>query len=257
MKFTSPALRLRISHLALFFLFPVLFSPETSQAEGFRIEFKGVPFTIYKVDLSREALALHARDSKGTSIRNAGDLSDYLARESKVLKFATNAGIFSKTFIPLGLHIEDSKLLVPLNLGSGTGNFYLKPNGIFYLKGATASVIPSDRYDAKLEPDFATQSGPLLLVNGSVNELFDPKSNNKLIRSGVGVDEASTVYFAISDRVVSFFDFALLFREELKCRSALYLDGVISRMYVADLNRKETDGNFAALFSVVDRAATR
>jgi uncharacterized protein YigE (DUF2233 family) len=55
----------------------------------------------------------------------------------------------------------------------------------------------------------------------------------------------------ISNTPVNLYDFAILFRDYLTCDNALYLDGVISKVYVPKLNRVEEEGNFAALFGVI------
>ena len=44
-------------------------------------------------------------------------------------------------------------------------------------------------------------------------------------RNGVGLRDAHTVVFAISEDEVSFGAFARLFRDTLKCPNALFLDG--------------------------------
>jgi uncharacterized protein YigE (DUF2233 family) len=98
---------------------------------------------------------------------------------------------------------------------------------------------------------FATQSGPLLLMNRKIHPAFSKNSLNKLIRNGIGISSAHQVVIAISNAPVTLYEFALLFRDYLKCDNALYLDGVISKMYVHKLNRIETQGNFAALFGVI------
>jgi uncharacterized protein YigE (DUF2233 family) len=52
-----------------------------------------------------------------------------------------------------------------------------------------------------------------------------------------------TAYFAISERPVTFHQFARLFRDRLKTPDALYLDGNVSRLYAPDLGRD--DAGFA------------
>ncbi len=212
--------------------------------------FNGVSFTYYQIDLESTKLVLLSKDDNGVRLRNAGELELRAKRSGKSLKFATNSGIFDSRFNSLGLHVEAGKQITSLNTGEGDGNFYLKPNGVFYVKGSQASVVPTEKFDNGLTVDYATQSGPLLLDQGIINSKFNPNSVNKLIRSGVGVKLGSIVIFAISDDPVTFYEFATFFRDHLKCRSALYLDGVISKMYAADLNRLQKSGDFAAMFVV-------
>jgi uncharacterized protein YigE (DUF2233 family) len=234
----------------------VLCSPSAGAAQGFVINFKEHAYTIYQVNLERDKLELVSRSEDGTRIRNPGTLESIAARTGKRLKFATNSGIFDTSFSPLGLYIEAGRQIAPLNTRDGTGNFYIKPNGVFYVKGDQASVLATEKYDSKIAPDLASQSGPLLVDDGTINPIFNQYSANELVRSGVGVETPSKVLFAISNEPVTFYEFAALFKEQLKCRSALYLDGVISVMYVADLDRRQTSGNFAAMFAVFEKAGT-
>lgn len=45
--------------------------------------------------------------------------------------------------------------------------------------------------------------------------------------------------FAISEGGVTFHEFARLFRDRFKCANALFLDGSISALYSAQLNRND------------------
>jgi uncharacterized protein YigE (DUF2233 family) len=79
---------------------------------------------------------------------------------------------------------------------------------------------------------YATQSGPILLINGVVNPLFQPQSDSRKIRNGVGVINPNQVVLIMSETPVNFFEFAQIFAR-LSCRQALYLDGSISSLYEA------------------------
>ncbi len=228
---------------------------DSCRAEGISKIFEGKSYAVYRVDLERQQLELWSRDNTGARLRNAGEIKAFAAALSKRLIFATNAGIFDQWFTPLGLYVEKRREVVPLNTKSGPGNFYLKPNGVFALHGREGFILGTDAYNAGLNLDYATQSGPLLVIAGSINSAFDPNSKNRLVRSGVGVRGKSEVLFAISNEPVSFYEFAALFRDGLGCRSALYLDGVISGMYALDLQREQTSGDFAAMFTVFDEPA--
>jgi uncharacterized protein YigE (DUF2233 family) len=45
--------------------------------------------------------------------------------------------------------------------------------------------------------------------------------------------------FVISETPVTFYEFALLFRDPLKCQDALYLDGNVSSLFAASLGRND------------------
>ena len=162
-------------------------------------------------------------------------LKTILEKGGHTVDMVMNAGIYTNAPAPEGLHVEGGKELVPLNTNDGAGNFYLKPNGVFFIdEDDRARVVSTDDYQKlKAVPRLATQSGPLLLKGGKIHPKFNKASTNKLIRNGVGVDIVGRICFAsvtrTNDNVTSFFDFAEFFRS-LGCEEALYLDGTISQM---------------------------
>ena len=85
--------------------------------------------------------------------------------------------------------------------------------------------------EKKIDARLATQSGPMLVIGGAINPNFDAESDSLKWRSGVCAKTAQRVIFAVSEAPVTFHAFARLFRDELGCRDALYLDGTLSRIY--------------------------
>jgi uncharacterized protein YigE (DUF2233 family) len=239
--------------LSIFFSSLILL-PAVCFSEGRNDTYKGIRLTSYRLNLNEQVLQLISKDENQKRVINASKLLEKVEKESASLLFATNAGIFDRSFKPLGLHIEDGKEIVPLNTSSGSGNFYLQPNGVFYVQGKAGYVVQTRDFKSNSEISVASQSGPLLLLNGKVNSLFTDGSSNKVIRSGVGVKDKSEAIFVISDDPINFYDFASYFKDKLNCSSALYLDGAISSMYVADLERTNRSGNFAAMFAVFSTA---
>ncbi|MCB2413051.1 phosphodiester glycosidase family protein [Demequina sp. TTPB684] len=160
-------------------------------------------------------------------------LADVLAADPDIA-VATNAGIFTPVFAPGGLLVSDGVTLVDLNLADGGGNFHLKPNAVFQIADdGTAAVVESSQYTGE-GVRHATQSGPALLLDGQVHPEFREGSTNLAFRSGVGVSpDGATVYLALSWTLTNLHDFATLFRDQLGCEDALYLDGQISRLWVA------------------------
>ena len=148
----------------------------------------------------------------------------------------TNAGIFEPGFTPTGLLVSGGTELRPLELREGEGNFYLQPNGVFTLSNGTAAVREAGEYDGGGVRD-ATQSGPLLVRDGQLHPRFNRASETRALRSGVGV-RGRMVVLAISRDDVNLWTFASLFRDELKCPAALYVDGVISALWAADAGRE-------------------
>ena len=161
-----------------------------------------------------------------------------LAEQGLDLVFAMNAGMYHPDLSPVGLYIEEGREISRIVTSDGPGNFGLLPNGVFCI-GPRFAVIESRAFD-KTRPDcrFATQSGPMLVIDGALHPRFKPASTSLNIRNGVGVRaDGRTAWFALSDQPVNFASFARLFRDALGTPNALYLDGSISRLYAQDLGR--------------------
>lgn len=219
------------------------------------VTFRGQGFLVRSVDPRKEDLRLFWKDDQGNLLHDFAGLEKYAAAMGEKLLFAANAGMFEPDFKPVGLLVQDGNEVSPLNLNDGTGNFYMKPNGVFVLnEKREAFVVESSTYTVLLTPvTWATQSGPLLVHGGDISPDFIADSKNEFVRSGIGVRKDGTVIFAISRSPVNFYDFASLFLMKLKCPSALYLDGHISAFYVP--GRKDTvPHSFGPMFGLVEKA---
>ncbi len=195
------------------------------------------------------------KDDDGNFLHDFVGVEKYLASKGERLIFAANAGMFEPDSKPVGLLTQAGNEVSPLNLNDGTGNFYMKPNGVFLINEKhEARVVESSEYSALLSPAiWATQSGPLLVHGGNINPDFEAYSKNQAVRSGVGVRKDGTIVFAISHLQVNFYTFASLFLERFKCTNALYLDGTISSFYVP--GTKETvPHSFGPMIGVVEKA---
>lgn len=102
---------------------------------------------------------------------------------------------------------------------------------------------------------YATQSGPMLVIDGDIHPRFLPESDSLKRRNGVGVTEDGDVIFVLADSPVRFYDFATYFRDELKTPNALYLDGTISRLYAPELERNDPGVAMGPIVGVVAPAA--
>jgi uncharacterized protein YigE (DUF2233 family) len=202
------------------------------------LTFDGQIYRVVRLDLAREPLSLHWRDPQsGQPFASIETLREWGEAHGKRLLFATNAGIYDKQFAPLGLYVEDGKTVIPLNLSHGnpaSGNFSLLPNGVFAVyPDGHAAVRTSSDFKADGKPAlWATQSGPMLLIDGKLNEQFVDDSDSLKWRSGVCMKTPTQAVFAVSEAPVNFHSFGRLFRDQLGCRDALYLDGTISQLYV-------------------------
>ena len=110
---------------------------------------------------------------------------------------------------------------------------------------------------AKARPQcrIATQSGPMLVIDGDLHPRFLVDSDSRYVRNGVGVSpDGQTAWFAISDRAVTFHEFGRLFRDGLGVRDALYFDGSISRLYAPGMNRADFGRSLGPIIGLVDSA---
>ncbi len=213
-------------------------TPTAQALDSGELAFEGQNYRIVQLDLKREQLGLHWRDPQsGEPFGSIETLRQWGEARGQRLLFATNAGIYDHKFAPLGLYVENGKTVVPLNLAHGnpaSGNFSLLPNGVFAIyPDGHAAVRTSAAFKAEGKPaQWATQSGPMLLIDGKLNEQFVDDSSSLKWRSGVCVKTSREVVFAVSEAPVNFHTFGRLFRDRLGCRDALYLDGSISQLYV-------------------------
>lgn len=205
------------------------------------IEFEGAPFVACTVDSQRNAIRLHLDDASG---RPYGSLAAF-ARSGPPVIFAMNAGMYLEDLKPQGLYIEQGRTISQLDTGAGDGNFHLLPNGVFAVSNSGSSrVVPSQAVVSYEDMAFATQSGPMLVIDGALHPAFGENGTSRYIRNGVGVRDDGMVVFAISRAVVSFGRFARLFRDALDCPNALYLDGFVSAL--ADDNGVIIGGSYPA-----------
>ncbi len=218
------------------------------------IAFHGQTFFVRTIDPRKEDLRLFWNDDQGNLLRDFASLDKFVNAKGGHLVFAANAGMFQPDSKPVGLLVQEGVEQSPLNLNDGTGNFSMKPNGVFLINEKhEARVIESSTYAALLTPvSWATQSGPLLVFGGNIHPNFIAGSKNVNLRSGVGVRKDGTIIFAISRGQINFYDFASLFLACLKCPNALYLDGVISAFYVPGM-KDPVPHSFGPMFGLVEK----
>jgi uncharacterized protein YigE (DUF2233 family) len=92
-------------------------------------------------------------------------------------------------------------------------------------------VVTSRNYETADDIAYATQSGPMLVIDGELHPRFEADGRSRHIRNGVGISPKGDPIFVISDEPVSFGKLARLFRDELHCRNALYFDGSVSSLW--------------------------
>ncbi len=218
---------LLIASFAILFLANCNYLNQNNLEKKQKVELENKSYFAYSCDPKVEnvELAIYLKDS----IHN---ITDLVAKKND-LQFAMNGGIFEPDWHTTGLLIKNSEIIDSLNNRNGSGNYYLKPNAVFELKyNGIAKIVESSTYEYKLnETKLAIQSGPALVLENAIHPAFNEGSNNKRIRNGIGIDDVGHLHFILTKDEINLFDFASIFKNDFKCKNALYLDGVISEMY--------------------------
>lgn len=212
-------------------------------------------YTVVRIDTTQQQLALYLNDEAGKPFRSFALLDQWLLARGQRLAFAMNAGMYHADMSPVGLLVQDGVEHVPLNLDKGKGNFFLKPNGVFLVTGSGPQVVEASQYAARSKGvRIATQSGPMLVIDGAIHPAFDPDSVSRYIRNGVGVVGKQAI-FVISNHPVTLHAFATYFRDSLGCKDALYLDGSISSLYSPALGRHDVRAPLGPIIAVTGPAS--
>jgi uncharacterized protein YigE (DUF2233 family) len=224
---------------------PVVFQMTLNPAHAFAVDcspfdFRGIQATVCRVDTRTQRLRMFHLDEKNRPLKYFSGVNRHLQAAHEQLVFAMNAGMYHSDFSPVGLLVSDGQERRPINLESADGNFFLKPNGVFLVGDSGARVVESSAYALLNEKVLlATQSGPLLVLDGALHPAFREDSTSRHIRNGVGVLSRHEVVFAISEQPVTFYEFAQLFRNGLGCKDALFLDASVSSLLAKNLERSD------------------
>jgi uncharacterized protein YigE (DUF2233 family) len=214
--------------------------------------FAGAKFTVCAFDPRHDDIRLFLSGADGKPYGSLAALAAALKARGERLIFAMKAGMFKEDQSPVGLYVENRKKLHEADTRAGPSNFHLKPNGVFWIGDGVAGVTETSRFlAAPPEARFATQSGPMLVVDGKIHPKIKPNGASEKIRNGVGACNGGAIDFAISDGPVNFDSFARLFRDGLGCPNALFLDGSVSSLYAPELNRDDELGPIGPITGVV------
>jgi len=247
--------KLKLMHQTIYILLSIfLFSFCTTTVEkeeiaNYTIDENLILF--HKIDPQKQELQFFWKDKTGKSYRNFENLRNSLQAENKNLVFAMNGGMFNKDQSPQGLYIDNGITKAPIDTKKeGYGNFYLQPNGIFALTNAYEPIICTTDKFKNQNIKYATQSGPMLVIDGTIHSKLTKGSSNLNIRNGVGILPNGHLLFAMSKNKINFYDFATFFKQK-GCKNALYLDGYVSKTYLPSKNWEQIDGNFGVIIAEI------
>lgn len=218
------------------------------------LTFNSNPYVVCSFDARREDIRLFYAGEAGEPYLQFDVLAEAVETEGSALVFAMNGGMYHDDRRPVGYLRTGNGDTATVNTNEGPGNFHMKPNGVFWIDDGQAGVSVSEDYiAADMDPDYATQSGPMLVIDGDIHPSINADGTSRRRRNGVGVSEdGETVYFAISDVPVTFHDFATLFRDRLEAPDALFLDGQVSRIYAPAIGRNEPGLDMGPIVGVVE-----
>lgn len=165
---------------------------------------------------------------------------------NQTLDFAMNAGMYNENYAPIGYTVIKGRELRALNIKEGGGNFHLLPNGVLWWdKSGKVQITESKALDKQLKsgdvkPWYATQSGPMLVIDNTIHPQLNPDSTSIKLRNGAGVCSDGSLQFINSEEPVSFYQFATLFKDDLHCPNALFLDGgIASALYAPTIDKHD------------------
>lgn len=227
---------------------------------------RAIPYIVCRVHPSTDEIRLFHADAEGKPFGHFQRVERALEAEGLKLVFAMNAGMYHPSRAPVGLYIERGTARAAVNNRDCSGNFCLKPNGVFWVGDRSAHVTTTEDFatvsllgkegeakGCRARVCYATQSGPMLVIDGEIHPKFLADSTSRYRRNGVGVTAEGEVAFAISDAPVTFHEFATFFRDDLKTPNALYLDGAVSRLYSPEVGRNEPGPAMGPIVGVVER----
>lgn len=208
-------------------------APDETTSACRPVVFEQSPLTVCEADPARHTIRTALGPKDGAPYRSLAAYAAARPADAPLVAFAVNGGMYDGEGAPVGYYVEDGERLKPLNRNEGPGNFHLLPNGVFFGTGGTWDIRASEDFyrSVKDRPDFGTQSGPMLVINGKLHPKITDNGTSRHVRNGVGVDARGHAWFVLSESPISFGKFARYFRDELKVTDALFLDGSVSALW--------------------------
>ncbi len=209
---------------------------------------------LYVFSPSTQALSLHWRRG-GRPYGTLDALRADLLRQGRCPLFLSNAGIYGTNGAPLGLHVEAGKVLKGLNRSKGTGNFFWQ-SGVFAIRRGKPEIVPRSTWRGAAGVSLATQSGPLLVLNGKRTSAGRASANG-YSRSAVVIYRDGRLGFVHSRWASSFAALVDRAARPGPIRHMLYLDGSINDWWQPGQTQSARHTpRLAAMFAVTSPGAT-
>ena len=198
--------------------------------------------------MEKVSIRTYYTGAKGEKIGSLKALRSHIESSGKQMLFSMNCGMYSTTYTPVGLYIQEGKQHSAIRrCSTSKANFCLQPQGVFYIRNNGRAGISSVQSFSAKGVRYATQSAPIVVQKGKMNPKL-PKGM-QLVRNGVGIRGDGKVVLAISRDFVNFHQFAQFFIDQ-GCTTAMYFDGNISQAYYPG-KVTPNDAPFAAMVAVV------
>jgi uncharacterized protein YigE (DUF2233 family) len=206
------------------------------------VVFENSEFTNCLASPGLQSIKLMLGGNNKAPYRTFSAMKDALGNQAPTVAFAMNAGMFNDDGLPIGYYVENKNRLKTLNRKEGGGNFHLMPNGVFSVDSDGWHIRTTDDFadNVNKRPEFATQSGPMLLIDGKLHPKIAANGESANIRNAIGIDAEGRAHFVISEVPVSFGKIARMMRDKLGCVNALYLDGSVSGLWYPAGNRMDS-----------------
>lgn len=221
-----------------------------------KVEFEGIPLTLCTADPARHTIRTALKPENGPNYRALGNFAASRSADAAPVAFAMNGGMYDDDGDPIGYYVEAGQKLHDLSRTAGPGNFHLLPNGVFFGSGDKWEIRTSQDFFDTVDkrPEFGTQSGPMLVIDGELHPQIDPDGTSLRIRNAVGVDAQGRALFVISNQEISFGKLARFYRDVLKTPNALFLDGTVSSLWDPEGQRLDSGFPLGPLI-VVEKSA--
>ena len=234
-----------LTKLAVTVFIVVFFCAAQAQTRGYSsVPFGGTTFRAFTVKIDTYSVNRFELLQNTTDASHANILQSVKSRYGTC--FLVNGAVAENGCAFIGLAVNKGAEIAPINLGSGNGAFFMKPNGILAIGVNGAEVVESSAYKNTQDKKMALQSGPMLLINGSIHPEFRATSTNRFYRSGVGVftkNGESFLVFAVSNEPVNLYTAATFFRDKFGCNNALSLQSSATAASIPFMNENPDANN--------------